>query len=563
MDQITAALERRKCALDAHWFIFESGYLKTKDEHDIERPVKSVPDLPYLRVLLDLLLVGGGIISPEAAVYALREGFSADYLKFLRESSILFIEKSRDLFITNIVSCYLHWRAKFRDHQLILVQSKNEDDAANLVYNKDPDRARISFQESHLPEHLRTLDWGKGGSYCNLFWPNGSRCRAIPEGARVIRSEHPSVVFSDEAAFQDEFGGSFTAALPAVQGGGFYLAVSSANPGEFQVLVDPDAPREGTNIPGLTYRIASGSTPVVRVHYASHPERRPGTPAGEHWLEATSRNYPGGLEDPRWRKEQEIDYFALSGQKLFPHWELWQREGNIVIQPFDANSHRLYGSYDYGYRHKSAYLVHAIDADGNITTVWEFAAELVEVPYIAEIVQGKDVYLPDGRHFEGNPYAGKEKLKIADPSIWAKDQPMLDRTQKSIADIFLRYGVNFHKGERGGDTTVANWLLGHFWKDRNKPTYRITANCVNLIREVGLQRFKEFSPKVALNRTQPEELVDKDNDSWDALKMFLRRFPPAMQAPPKPKQPGTFDWWKKVSQGKAQGTFSIGRIPIG
>src|SRR3990167_1852541 len=480
-DDIKSALERRKAELDAHWFIFDSGYLKTKDEQDHEQPVKAVPDLPYLRVLLDCYLVGSKIIKPESASYALANGFPLDFLHFLYDGGVLFVEKSRDLFVTNITCCFIHWRAKYKKHQLILVQSKNEDDAANLVYNKDADVARLSFQEYHLPESMKTCNVDKAGSYCNIYWPTGSRCRAIPEGARVIRSEHPSMVFSDEGGFQDEFSGSFTAALPAVQGGGFYLSVSSANPGDFEALVKPDSPRQTSKIPGFTYRIVDESLPVLLVHYSAHPDRVPGTEVGDRWREITARRYPGGIESPRWRKEQEIDYYALSGQKLFPNWEIWQQKSNIILDPFEPIEYDFYGSFDYGYRNPSAYLVHAIDRDQIITTVWEFYAATVEASYIAQIIKGQDVILPDGRRFSGNPYAGKERYKVADPSIWAKDQLsqqhpayMSDRTQRSIADIFLKNGVVFIRGERGGDTTVANWLLGHFWKNPDKPLYRIT-----------------------------------------------------------------------------------------
>src|SRR3972149_4898427 len=48
----------------------------------------------------------------------------------------------------------------------------------------------------------------------------------------------PPIVFSDESAYQPAFGASFTAALPAIKGGGQYIGVSSAEPGEFQQLVE-------------------------------------------------------------------------------------------------------------------------------------------------------------------------------------------------------------------------------------------------------------------------------------------------------------------------------------
>jgi len=560
---IDTAIEFERCRRDPHYFIFDSKHLKTKDEHDPLSPIKPVPDHIYLRMVVDCLMLGSHLIKVDDAKYALQYGIGREFLEFVSRTGILFIEKSRDLFITNIICCFIHWRAKFHKYQTIMVQSKNEEDAANLVYMKDIDIGRISFQEYHLPEHLKTVDLKRNGSYCNVYWPNGSRVRGIAEGGSIIRSEHPSMVFSDESAFQDEFDTSFGAALPTVQGGGFYLAVSSAEPGSFEQIVQPNEDKAPTKIQGFTYRVSQGSTPVLRIHYSAHPERRPGTVAGEAWKEDTAMRYPGGVKSPKWKKEQEIDYGAFSGAKLIPDWEIWQYNGKIVIPSFHATGYRIYGSYDHGWRNPACYLVHGCDGDGNLVTLWEFHASYVPAHKIAEIIKGKSVWLDDGRHFEGNPYAGEEIRKRADPSMWAEDVPQNDGPNKSTVDIFRKCKVFFDEGERGGDTTVAEWLIGHFWKQPEQPLYRITNNCRKLIWEIGQQRFKQVSEKVAINRDQPEQLVDKDNHAWDALKMFLKDFPPALAKAKKQAPPASLEWWKKQMQRQARG-LSVGsyRIPV-
>src|SRR5437867_2820618 len=67
-------LEQERCRRDAHYFVFESG-LVTKDEHDQANPIKSLYDVPYLRVVLDCLLVAGRLKQPQDATYALAEGY--------------------------------------------------------------------------------------------------------------------------------------------------------------------------------------------------------------------------------------------------------------------------------------------------------------------------------------------------------------------------------------------------------------------------------------------------------------------------------------------------------
>lgn len=303
-------------------------------------------------------------------------------------------------------------------------------------------------------------------------------------------------------------------------------------------------------IPGLTSRLTTSGLAILRLHYSADPHKRPDTAAGAEWLAQASAAYPGGLNSPRWRKEMEIEWTAMGGMKLFPEWEQWVAMGKIVIEPYDPIGYKLYGSYDHGWRNPACYLVHGVSGDGNIVTFWEFYADHVGVPQISEIIKGNPVTTPDGRHFEGNPFAGQETMKVADPSMWAEDQPMADSTNKSVAELFRRYGVYFIQGERGGDTMVAEWLHGHFWKDPASPLYRITTRCPKLVWEIGQQRHKQLSSKVALNADQPEQLVDKDNHAWDSMKMFLKRFPPRPQSKKDPQGPNTFMWWRELAKRK-------------
>jgi len=214
--------------------------------------------------------------------------------------------------------------------------------------------------------------------------------------------------------------------------------------------------------PGLTTRITSSTIPVLRLHYSSDPRKRPGTTEGDAWLISAVQGYPGGLKSPRWRKEQEIDYGALGGTRLFPEWEQWCGLGKIIIPPFEPEGYKLYGSFDHGWRNPACYHVHAINGDGNIVSVYEIYGSHIPVAKMAEAILGNSITLSDGRRFNGNPWAGKESFKIADPQLWAEDQPMADNTNKSIAELYRRSGVYFTKGERGGDTMVAEWLHGYF-----------------------------------------------------------------------------------------------------
>jgi len=321
-------------------------------------------------------------------------------------------------------------------------------------------------------------------------------------------------------------------------------------------------------IPGFDCRITSKGIGVRRLHYSADSSKRPGTQTGDVWLADEALAYPLGMEDPRWMKEMEIKYGALGGTFLFPRWESWKSNRAIVIPEFRPDGYKLYASYDHGYNSPAAFLVHGINGDGIITTLWEFYSDHVPAHQIAEIIKGKPQVVQSQNSrtgailFEGNPYAGQEQYIIADPSIWAEDNPQHNGPNKSTAQIFRECGVYMIEGERGGDVTVAEWLHGHFWKDPANPLYRITENCTNLIKELGNLRHRSYSEVVALTKNNPEELIDKDNHAWDAFKYFIKRHPP------KPKQRGpestaaTFAWWKKTIQRQSQGlqprTYRVG-----
>src|ERR1041384_3227135 len=159
-----ASLDAERCRRDAHYFIFNSG-LVTKDEHDQQAPMKPIPDTPNRRSFVDCLLVAGKTLKPEDAIWAKAAGHSELWLTALATSGLFMTEKSRQVMATWICCAWMLWVAKYQAHRLILVQSKREDDAAALVFTKDPFFARISFMEHHLPQHLKTLVFPKAGSY--------------------------------------------------------------------------------------------------------------------------------------------------------------------------------------------------------------------------------------------------------------------------------------------------------------------------------------------------------------------------------------------------------------
>jgi len=157
----------------------------------------------------------------------------------------------------------------------------------------------------------------------------------------------------------------------------------------------------------------------------------------------------------------------------------------------------------------------------------------------------------DRRFFPGNPYAGREQMRICDPHLFEKRGRDSEDDFASTGDIFRdRYGVSFVKGHKGGQLACAATLSGDLWMDMSNPTYHIFSCCTQLIWELGRLRFQQQSGTQAKTKAAPEKLIDKDDDAWDSLCHFLRKFPSTVASPSPQQRAGTFKYYQQQVRRK-------------
>jgi phage FluMu gp28-like protein len=152
------------------------------------------------------------------------------------ESSILAVPKSRRMMATWLFLALHLWAAIFRPHSAVFIQSQKAEKSEWLVgeqrmwfiYQKLP-------QDYPWPKPTRLLK-GKGGIGYVVF-DNGSYIMAIGEGADQFRQYTASHVMLDEVAFWEKAKESYTGTLPAIQGGGKVVLISTAEPGFFEQVV--------------------------------------------------------------------------------------------------------------------------------------------------------------------------------------------------------------------------------------------------------------------------------------------------------------------------------------
>ncbi|MGA2075859.1 MAG: hypothetical protein ABSH52_20405 [Terriglobia bacterium] len=187
-------------------------WTKTRDDHWREKgtePYAKFPAKPYFQWLF--------------------EGF--------RKERRLFVPKSRDMMVSWAVVGYLVWVAQWYGPAHIIIQTQKEDKACDLVSGIDvPGYLRTLYeqQEPWLQALHPTPRPAKDMAGLVFTWSNGSKIQSVPSGSSQIRQYHPSIVFFDEAAFLDDFIGSYGAAEPVATQ---IIAVSSAAPGDFGDIV--------------------------------------------------------------------------------------------------------------------------------------------------------------------------------------------------------------------------------------------------------------------------------------------------------------------------------------
>lgn len=236
------ALERRIiwefdcCKRNPVYFL--ERYAWTLDEHrrsDNERPL-----LHGERWLTDFSMLptrelGKCICDGYVHSYDCLECGEDDYLRLMAETwwqnDLVAVPKSRQLRVTHLFVNLHGWLGMFHSGQRIAVQSKKEQDADEILRRLDTSLGIMKKRHPLLPWPSHRY------KYCRILFPNGSIIMGVAQGANTVRQYTFSAIFSDEMAFQLDAEEAFTAAVPTIEGGGKYAAVSSANPGFFKDLV--------------------------------------------------------------------------------------------------------------------------------------------------------------------------------------------------------------------------------------------------------------------------------------------------------------------------------------
>ena len=189
--------------------LFLKFFTYTCDQKDVLNPIKAFPaDRPHIKALVRLW----------------------------QYNRMLAVLKSRQQMCTWLFAALSVWECLARPGRLVMLQSKREEDAIGDWVSGDGPLGRARFILNHLPAREMLLT-EKAVPRAQLeansnkvgFKVRGSTLWAIPQGASIIRQRTASGVLSDEAAFQPEFADAYMAAMPCIRGGGWFVALTTAD----------------------------------------------------------------------------------------------------------------------------------------------------------------------------------------------------------------------------------------------------------------------------------------------------------------------------------------------
>lgn len=263
------------------WLFFRQ-YVQTQERN---RGIQPYPDFPYLQTFIQALFV----------------------------HRLVVILKSRQMMASWTVCGFLLWDCIFNGYSDNLIISKREDEANELLY-----RVRIIYK--NLPDCMQ-LQIGYNNKNVLEFPHRHSRIISLPASPDIGRTYAPRRIFWDEMAFTPNDEEVFTSLQPALDGGGKFIGVSTAN-------------GLRTKHAQLCLHAEEQGYFRLDLHYRMSPVKN------EEWKHEAMK----GMSKERWDQEQEMK-LEYSGNRVY---ERFSEDTHVI----DWDYQRLlpvYRAVDFGY----------------------------------------------------------------------------------------------------------------------------------------------------------------------------------------------------------------------
>lgn len=180
-----------------------------------------------------------------------------------------------------------------------------------------------------------------------------------------------------------------------------------------------------------------------------------------------------------------------------------------------TSRHRLIRTMDSGYTNPTAWLWLAVDEDGTIVVFDEYyqAGKNVEEHSVVVNEKSRKILQESGQ--------SEFFLTTGDPAI----KQTKEHTGTSILYEYSKHGIYIAVDAIPTDRRVGLEKIQSYMKTNpktGKPYLMITDDCPHLIAELPKLKWKKYaSPKIAEQKNRQEDIRDKDNHCYDALKYAM------------------------------------------
>jgi phage terminase large subunit-like protein len=189
---------------------------------------------------------------------------------------------------------------------------------------------------------------------------------------------------------------------------------------------------------------------------------------------------------------------------------------------FLGQNYKHYMSLDHGFNNPTAVLWHAADTDNQVVTFDEHYESGQIVDYHANVIKEKEI-----------THGRTPDIRICDPAL-AQKQGV---TGTSIQTEYAIRGIGMVLGNNDVLTGVEKVNQYLTLRGDGTPSWYITRNCANLIREIGRLRWKTWASKKQQSQNNPyDQIHKKDDHACDSARYFFSFMPELRASVPLPEK---------------------------
>jgi len=286
----------------------------------------------------------------------------------------------------------------------------------------------------------------------------------------------------------------------------------------------------GTQTIGPVWEVPSMRLAVIEVEMNENPHLSP---------EAIIDYFMGMDEDDKIAR-QKGKFVQMAG-KVFKHFTVEEHVIDTDINPRDLqrSGWQIYTSVDHGYNAPTAWLWHAVAPENMPEEVITFAEHYKSEMTIEEhsaVVKGLEA---------GWGLNTEDIIRTGDPAMHQRS----GITGGDIIQEYAKHGLYIYTESVPTDRNIGIARMQQYFRTREfpikdtdtsikRPTWRISNNCPNFIKELKGLRWKAHTSKKVRDQNNVQEQVHKLNDhAFDSAKYFATFLPELAPEPAQVEHP--------------------------